>query len=144
MNAAQKKAMQYGTLINKTVQTIQEEQDILNPEFEKLRKALDRDQIDRIDSVEYTRIKADFSKGTKAYEDLLNKLQKAKAPARLMGTHISLVAAFKSYVEGCQKMTDSIKEDQSVDRQQFNESEKQQDEYMDKFSKLIQKLTQIV
>lgn len=143
MNAAQKKAMQYSNLINKTVQTIDEQQDTLNPEFETLRKHLDRDIIDRIDDVEYAKIRRDFDKGTKVYQDLLDKLQKGKAPARFMGTHISLVSAFKDYVDGCAKMTASIGEDKKVDRAMFNEAEKQQDEDMDKFSKQIQKLTQM-
>ncbi|APX72115.1 hypothetical protein M5C72_02940 [Companilactobacillus allii] len=143
MNAAQKKAMVYGNLINNTVQSIQDEQDKLNPEFETLRKALDRDQIERIDSVEYTKIMHDFKKGTDSYQDLLTKLQKAKAPARYMGTHMSLVAAFKKYVEGCTEMTESIGEDQKIDREKFNNAEKVQDENMDKFSKYMQKMTEI-
>lgn len=143
MNAAQKKAMQYGQLINKTVQTIQEEQDKLNPEFEKLRDALDRSKVEQIDDVEYTKIQKDFATGTKNYQDTLAKLEKGKAPARLMGTHISLVSAFKNYVAGCAKMTASIGDNKKAERHEFDEAEKVQDEYMDKFSKLIQKLTDL-
>lgn len=143
MNAAQKKAMQYGQLINNTVQSIQEEQDKLNPEYEKVRDALDRSKVDQIDDVEYTKIQKDFTTGTKNYQEVLAKLEKGKAPARLMGTHISLVSAFKKYVEGCGEMTSSIGDDKKVDRHVFDESEKKQDEYMDKFSKLIQKLTDL-
>ncbi len=143
MNAAQKKAMQYGNLINNTVNTIQEEQDKLNPEFEKLRGALDRSKVDSIDDVEYTKIQKDFATGTKNYQDTLAKLEKGKAPARLMGTHISLVSAFRKYVEGCANMTASIGDNKQVDRHEFNEAEKQQDDSMDKFSKLIQKLTDL-
>lgn len=143
MNAAQKKAMQYGQLINNTVQSIQEEQDKLNPEYEKVRDALDRSKVDQIDDVEYTKIQKDFTTGTKNYQEVLAKLEKGKAPARLMGTHISLVSAFKKYVEGCGEMTSSIGDDKKVDRHAFDESEKKQDEYMDKFSKLIQKLTDL-
>ncbi|APU72041.1 hypothetical protein LCR01_07000 [Companilactobacillus crustorum] len=143
MNAAQKRAMQYGQLINNTVQSIQEEQDKLNPEFEKLRDALDRSKVDKMDDVEYTKIQKDFQTGTKNYQETLAKLEKGKAPARLMGTHISLVSAFKNYVAGCADMTASIGDDKNVDRHQFDEAEKKQDEYMDKFSKLIQKLTNL-
>ncbi|WP_125762326.1 hypothetical protein [Companilactobacillus hulinensis] len=143
MNAAQKKAMVYGNLINGTVQSIQDEQDKLNPEFETLRKALDRDQVEKIDAVEYTKIMHDFKSGTENYQSLLAKLQKAKAPARYMGTHMSLVSAFKKYVEGCADMTDSINEDQTIDREKFNTAEKVQDENMDKFSKYMQKMTEI-
>lgn len=143
MNAAQKRAMQYGQLINNTVQSIQEEQDKLNPEFEKLRDALDRSKVDKMDDVEYTKIQKDFQTGTKNYQETLVKLEKGKAPARLMGTHISLVSAFKNYVAGCADMTASIGDDKNVDRHQFDEAEKKQDEYMDKFSKLIQKLTNL-
>lgn len=143
MNAAQKRAMQYGQLINNTVQSIQEEQDKLNPEFEKLRGALDRSKVDKMDDVEYTKIQKDFQTGTKNYQETLVKLEKGKAPARLMGTHISLVSAFKNYVAGCADMTASIGDNKKVDRHQFDEAEKKQDEYMDKFSKLIQKLTNL-
>jgi len=143
MNAAQKRAMQYGQLINNTVQSIQEEQDKLNPEYEKIREALDRSKVDKIDDVEYTKVQKDFAKGTKNYQEALAKLEKGKAPARLMGTHISLVSAFKKYVEGCGEMTASIGDGKKVDRQAFDEAEKKQDEYMDRFSKLILKLTDL-
>ncbi|CAJ1181364.1 hypothetical protein RF371_00165 [Companilactobacillus paralimentarius] len=143
MNAAQKRAMQYGNLINNTVNTIQEEQDKLNPEFEKIRGALDRSKVDQLDSVEYTRIQKNFADGTKKYQETLAKLEKGKAPARLMGTHITLVSAFRKYVEACAEMTESIGDDKNIDRHKFDESEKGQDEAMDKFSKLIQKLTNL-
>ncbi|CAJ1183575.1 hypothetical protein [Companilactobacillus nantensis] len=143
MNAAQKRAMQYGQLINNTVQSIQEEQDKLNPEYEKIREALDRSKVDKIDDVEYAKIQKDFATGTKNYQETLAKLEKGKAPARLMGTHISLVSSFKKYVEGCGEMTASIGADKTVERHAFDEAEKKQDEYMDKFSKLIQKLTDL-
>ncbi|KAE9565453.1 hypothetical protein FD33_GL001390 [Companilactobacillus paralimentarius DSM 13238 = JCM 10415] len=143
MNAAQKRAMQYGNLINNTVNTIQEEQDKLNPEFEKIRGALDRSKVDQLDSVEYTRIQKNFTDGTKKYQETLAKLEKGKAPARLMGTHITLVSAFRKYVEACAEMTESIGDDKNIDRHKFDESEKGQDEAMDKFSKLIQKLTNL-
>lgn len=143
MNAAQKKAMQYGQLINNTVQTVQEEQDKLNPEYEKIRDALDRSKVDKLDDVEYTKVQKDFTSGTKNYQAALANLEKGKAPARLMGTHISLVSAFKKYVEGCAEMTASIGDNKQVDRKAFDESEKKQDEYMDKFSKLIQRLTDL-
>ncbi|GEO47580.1 hypothetical protein [Companilactobacillus kimchii] len=143
MNAAQKRAMQYGNLINNTVNTIQEEQDKLNPEFEKIRGALDRSKVDQLDSVEYTKIQKNFADGTKKYQETLAKLEKGKAPARLMGTHITLVSAFRKYVEACADMTESIGDDKNIDRHKFDESEKGQDEAMDKFSKLIQKLTNL-
>ncbi|GEO58788.1 hypothetical protein [Companilactobacillus bobalius] len=143
MNAAQKRAMQYGNLINNTVNTIQEEQDKLNPEFEKIRGALDRSKVDQLDDVEYTKIQKNFADGTKKYQETLAKLEKGKAPARLMGTHITLVSAFRKYVEACADMTESIGDDKNIDRHKFDESEKGQDEAMDKFSKLIQKLTNL-
>lgn len=141
MNATQKRAMQYGQLINNTVETIQSEQDLLNPGYEKIREALDRSKVESLDDVEYTKIQKDFAKGTKSYQDTLAKLEKGKAPARLMGTHISIVSSFKKYVAGCEAMTASLGADKKIDRHAFDEAEKQQDEYMDKFSKLIQKLT---
>ncbi|WP_334332174.1 MULTISPECIES: hypothetical protein [unclassified Companilactobacillus] len=143
MNAAQKKAMQYGNLINNTVNTIQEEQDKLNPEFEKLRDALDRSKVEQLDSIEYEKIQKDFAAGTKKYQETLAKLDKGRAPARLMGTHITLVSAFRKYVEACGEMTDSIGDDKKIDRHKFDASEKEQDAAMDKFSKLIQKLTNL-
>lgn len=143
MNAAQKRAMQYGNLINNTVNTIQEEQDTLNPEFEKIRGALDRSKVDQLDTVEYTKIQKNFANGTKKYQKTLAKLEKGKAPARLMGTHITLVSAFRKYVEACAAMTESIGDDKNINRHKFDESEKDQDEAMDKFSKLIQKLTDL-
>lgn len=143
MNPAQRRAVQYSQVISKVVSTIEENQDLLNPEFEILRKALDRDQVDKVDPIRYKRYMHDFEKGTDDYQKLAAQLKKAKAPARLMGTHLSLVSTFNKYVDGCQMMSDSINEDQTIDRQKFDDAEKIQDENMDKFSKLMQKLTQL-
>lgn len=143
MNPAQKRAVQYSQLISRLVSTIEETQDLLNPEFEVLRKALDRDQVEKIDPIKYKRYLHDFEKGTDAYQKLAAQLKKGRAPARMMGTHLSLVSTFNKYVEGCQMMTDSLNEDQSIERQKFDDAEKIQDENMDKFSKLMQKITQL-
>lgn len=143
MTQAQKRAVQYSQLISRVVSTIQETQDLLNPEFEVLRKALDRDQVEKVDPVRYKRYKHDFEKGTEDYQKLATQLKKGKAPARMMGTHLSLVSTFSKYVDGCQMMSDSINDDQTIDRQKFDDAEKIQDENMDKFSKLMQKLTQM-
>ncbi|AKP68076.1 hypothetical protein [Companilactobacillus ginsenosidimutans] len=140
MNPAQKRAVQYSGLINRLVSTIQENQDLLNPEFEILRKALDRDQVDKVDPVRYKRYQHDFEKGAVDYKKLADQLKKGKAPARLMGIHLSLVSSFNKYVEGCEMMSESINDDQTIDRQKFDDAEKIQDENMDKFSKLMQKM----
>jgi hypothetical protein len=141
MNPAQKRAVQYSQLINRLVTTVQDNQDLLNPEFEILRKALDRDQVEKIDPVYYKRYMHDFQKGADDYKKLGDQLKKGKAPARLMGTHLSIVSTFNKYVEGCQMMAESMNEDQTIDRQKFDDAEKIQDENMDKFSKLMQKLS---
>lgn len=143
MNPAQKRAVQYSSLINRVVSTIQETQDLLNPEFEVLRKALDRDQVEKIDPIKYKRYMHDFQKGTDDYKKLLAQLKKGKAPARMMGTHLSIVSSFDKYVQGCEMMSESLNEDQSIERQKFDDAEKIQDENMDKFSKHMQKLTQL-
>lgn len=143
MNPAQKRAVQYSSLINRVVSTIQETQDLLNPEFEVLRKSLDRDQVEKIDPIKYKRYMHDFQKGTDDYKKLLAQLKKGKAPARMMGTHLSIVSSFDKYVHGCEMMSESLNEDQSIERQKFDDAEKIQDENMDKFSKYMQKLTQI-
>lgn len=143
MNPAQKRAVQYSQLINKVVSTIEETQDMLNPEFEILRKALDRDQVEKVDPVKYKRYLSDFKKGTADYQKLADQLKKGKAPAKMMGTHLSIVSTFRKYVDGCQMMTDSLNDDQTIDRQKFDDAEKIQDDNMDKFSKLMQRLTQV-
>lgn len=124
MNPAQKRAVQYSQLINRLVSTIQETQDLLNPEFEVLRKSLDRDQVEKIDPIRYKRYQHDFQKGTEDYKKLAAQLKKGKAPARLMGIHLSLVSTFNKYVEGCEMMTESINDDQTIERQKFDDAEK--------------------
>ncbi|WP_099974332.1 hypothetical protein [Lactobacillus terrae] len=142
MNQAQLKAMKYGQAINDAIAVIEKQQDILNPEFEVIKKEVEAGTLAEMDEIEYEKIRKDFSAGTKEYKTVLQNLEDAKAPARMMGTHMSLVNSFRSYVEGCTEMTKSLGKGRKVNKKKFGESEATQDKYMDKFSYQIQKLTQ--
>ncbi|AQW21754.1 hypothetical protein PL11_007425 [Lentilactobacillus curieae] len=108
----------------------------LNADFETLRKAVDNDSVSEISVAELTRIKDHFQSGTDKYQENVNKLQNASVPVRILGRHKTMVAAYHDYADACQSMTDSIDADnQQIDTDKFNQSEKDQENFIDKFSK---------
>ncbi|WP_283678005.1 hypothetical protein [Lentilactobacillus sp. Marseille-Q4993] len=108
----------------------------LNDDFETLRKAVDADNVSDISTEELTRIRDHFQSGTDKYKDRVNQLQQVSVPVRILGRHKTMVSAYTDYANACQAMTDSIKpEESTVDADAFNQSEKDQEASIDRFSK---------
>lgn len=144
MNKTQQRAMRYAQLINGMIQNLEDNQNDLNGDYERLKQALDEDKVTEISAEDYWAIQEHFQKGTNSYKDQLTKLQKGQAPAKLMGTHHLLLDAYESFVDGCQDMVDSMLDDRTIDREKFDAAEQVQDLATDKIGKYIQKITQLI
>lgn len=144
MNKAQQKLVRYGNLIAAVVRGMEAEQEALNPKFEQLRTAIDEDKLADINADDYAATKSAFAEGTATYQQQLDSLTTADAPARLMGNHKLLVAAYTDFVAGCQAMTDSLGKDKaSLDVAAFNAAEQAQDAATEQIMKHLQRVSQL-
>jgi len=144
MNKNQLKIMHYGNLINSVITDTESTQESLNPEFEALRKAIDDKTVADMAPDAYQKTKADFVAGTAHYQELLDKLQTAQVPARLLGNHKLMASSYARFVAACEQMTQSLGDDQTIDQAQFNEAEATQDEETEKITKYLQKISVLV
>ena len=132
----QRDVQTYAKVISDIIDFTGQNGEDLNADFETLRKAVDDDSVASIGEEELTRIKNHFQSGTDKYQDGVNKLENAPVPVKLLGRHKTMVNAYKEYADACQQMTDSIDLDnQQINQDQFNQSEKDQEDFIDKFSK---------
>ncbi|KRM78576.1 hypothetical protein FC84_GL000835 [Lapidilactobacillus dextrinicus DSM 20335] len=139
-NKLQQKAMRYGTTINQVIEQTEKMQETLDPMFKELKEKMVDQELDDLALDRYNEIRQGFAAGTQTYTELLRQLNQAQAPARLMGNHHSLVNAFSDFVKGCQAMTDSLHEDQTIDEGQFAQAEKDQDDATERLSKYLTKI----
>ncbi|WP_056946251.1 hypothetical protein [Secundilactobacillus odoratitofui] len=113
----------------------------MNPDFEKLRQAIDKGQVSELGTDTLTEIKTTFQTGTDTYTENVNRLQQASVPVRILGRHKQLVGAYRNYAEACQAMVDAIDpEGQSVNVDAFNDSEHEQENMMEKITATTQRI----
>ncbi|GAY72589.1 hypothetical protein [Lentilactobacillus kosonis] len=132
----QRDVQTYAKVISDVIDFTGQNGEDLNADFETLRKAVDDNAVANIGEEELTRIKDHFQSGTDKYQDSVNKLENAPVPVKLLGRHKTMVTAYRSYADACQQMTDSIDPaNQQINEVAFNQSEKDQENFIDKFSK---------
>lgn len=142
MNKAQQKLQHYARLISSVMDATEGQQDTLGPLFDRLRKAIDDDQLASVSDEDYAATREAFAAGTAVYETQLTALQQATAPARMMGNHQLLTAAYADFVAGCQAMTASLGDGKAaLDQSQFDAAEKAQDEATEKLMKRLQRVS---
>lgn len=139
MTKAQQKILRYARIIDDLIANTQQTQADLNPLFETLKANINNNKAN-INATDYVKTLTAFKKGTTTYQLQLDKLTNAEAPARFLGVHHSLVTAYQNYVNGCQKMIDSMHDDQTIDEKQFFDAETQQNQANLKITHYLQKL----
>lgn len=139
MTKEQQKMMRYAHVIDDLIANTQKIQAELNPLFEELKKNI-KDNKANLANDTYEKTLNAFKQGTADYQLQLDKLANAVVPARFLGAHHSLVAAYRDYVAGCQKMVDSMHDDATIDEQQFFAAETQQNNANLKITRYLQKL----
>ncbi|MDH6365743.1 hypothetical protein M2139_002763 [Enterococcus sp. PF1-24] len=113
----------------------------MHPGYEKIRKAIDDNDLKSISADELSEIAKLFKEGTKSYQLLLNRISKLRAPAKVMGIHKKFEKAYINYVAGCEEMISSIEAADGVDQELFNASEQKQDEASDIIMFTIEKMS---
>ncbi|MFC6180264.1 hypothetical protein [Lactiplantibacillus daowaiensis] len=135
----------YMPVLTKVIETTEKMGEQMNPSFEKIRQAIDDDAVAKMVPAEFNDIQMEFTDGTEQYQTNLANLKKAPVPARLIGKHRNLIAAYETYVEACAAMTASLNiEDTTVDVAAFNQAEKDQETAMDHVSTDVQRIMAMV
>ncbi|WP_261810956.1 hypothetical protein [Levilactobacillus humaensis] len=131
----------YIRVLSQVLQETEDGGEAMNGDFETVRHALDNQTVGELSQVDLQKIADNFQRGTDAYEAKLNQLQQASVPVRILGKHKSLVAAYRTYTDACQAMTDSLDvEHQAVDQAAFDAAEATQENAMEKVTAATQRI----
>jgi len=135
----------YMPVLSKVIESTEKMGEELNPSFEKLRKAVDDEAVAKMVPAEFNDIQMSFADGTEQYQKNAELLKKASVPARLIGRHRNLLAAYEAYAAACAAMTASLNiADQRVDVDAFNQAEKDQETEMAHVSNDVQRIMSMV
>ena len=144
MNKNQQKMVHFSNVMQQVMGGTEAEQDLLNPKFTALRKAIDAGTIADFDSQEYGATKQLFEDGTEKYGELLTTLANTTPPARFIGTHKLLISAYRDFGAGCPALTDSLKDSPAqLDQAAFDAAEKAQDAATERIMTQLSKITRI-
>lgn len=133
----------YVQKINQLVQDTEAVGEKMHPKYMIIREAIDQSELAKLDANTVDEIIQTFEVGTKEYEQMLNKLNGLRPPARILGLHKRLYAAYRNYVAGCQAMITSLQQT-PIDVEGFNVAEKQQDEATDTIGSAIQRMMMLL
>lgn len=135
----------YMPVLSRVIESTEKMGEQLNPSFEKLRQAIDADAVAKMVPAEFNDIQMEFSDGTEEYQKNLAQLKKVGVPARLIGRHRNLVAAYEAYANACAAMTASMNvDDQTIDVPAFDQAEKDQEAEMGRVSNDVQRIMSTV
>ena len=135
----------YMPVLSKVIESTEKMGEELNPSFEKLRQAIDNDAVAKMVPAEFNDIQMEFSDGTEQYQQNLAQLKKVAVPARLMGRHRNLLAAYEAYTNACAAMTASMNiDDQTIDVAASNQAETDQETEMGRVSNNVQRIMNTV
>ncbi|MFD1393415.1 hypothetical protein ACFQ3L_07495 [Lacticaseibacillus jixianensis] len=144
MNKNQQKMVHFSNVMQQVMNGTEAEQERLNPQFTALRAAIDAGTSASFDAATYAQTKQQFEAGTNHYAALLETLAAPSAPARFIGAHKLLVAAYRDFVAACQAMTESLHDAPgSLDVSAFNAAEKAQDAATERMMVQLSKITRL-
>ncbi|QIL51062.1 hypothetical protein G7084_07010 [Weissella coleopterorum] len=136
---------EYVMQLSQLVQTTEESGTNVAEYFEKIRAALDQEQVDAMPKAEFAEISVEFDDVVEIYQQVAQDLDRMKAPVRLIGVHGAMQKTFRAYYEATVVMAKSLDvNNQQVDVVAFDQSEKDQDQLMEEFMKQVRRAFQMV
>lgn len=136
---------EYAMKLSQLVQATEESGSNVAEYFEKIRTAIDEDQVAAMPKAEFAEISAEFDDVVEVYKKAAADLDQMKAPVRLIGVHGSMQKTFRAYYEATVVMADALDvNNQKVDVTAFNQSEQDQDQFMEEFMKQVRRAFQMV
>lgn len=133
----------YVQTINDIVQDTEQIGETMNPDYEVIRQAIDEEKLSELTPEKMAGTIESFQEGTAKYKAMLKKIGTLRPPAKVMGIHKKFERSYQKYVAGCEEMILSLQED-AIDTELFNASEKKQDEATDEISFAIQRMTKLL
>ncbi len=115
----------------------------MNPNYEKIRAAIDDEKINELSAEEIKETAELFTEGTEKYKEMLQQISRLRPPAKVMGIHKKFERSYMKYVAGCEEMIASLNAE-VVDVAAFDASEQKQDEATDEISFSIQRMTNLL
>lgn len=126
--------------INHIVKNTETVGEMLHPQYEVIRQAIDGDTLSEVSEETLAQTIASFESGTEKYKAMLEQVRALRPPAQVLGVHKKFENSYLSYVAGCEEMTASLA-DGKVDAEAFTAAEEKQDKATDGISFSIQKMT---
>ncbi|MDR3191000.1 MAG: hypothetical protein LBT80_07335 [Lactobacillaceae bacterium] len=131
----------YAVKLSQIIQDTENAGEGVAPYFEKLRDAIDADQVAALPKTEFEEISAEFDDVVEVYKNAVADIKNLKAPVRLIGVHGNLVNTFTAYYEATDAMAKSLNvAEQSIDMTAFEKSEHDQDTLMEEFLKQVRRV----
>lgn len=125
--------------INQIITDTEEVGGEMNPYYKEIRQALDDNQ--EVTAETLAKVHTQFEAGVEKYDQFFAKLEKLRVPAKLMGLHKQLVAAYRSYFAACHDMVEAVNPEKGLNKEQFEQSEQDQDTYSTKITTVIGRMT---
>lgn len=110
------------------------------PYYDQLKNAIENNTLIEMPKSEFDEIKREFTRAVASHKEVLDVMKRMDVPVRFTGMHEVMVKYYQDYVESTEKMADSVNEGQTVNFKNFNEADKEQDEYIEKFSLQLKKI----
>lgn len=135
----------YAQVIDALISTTERLTGELNGDYELLKNALTTDTTADISNDQWTSIKANFDQGVASYQASLATVKAVRPPAKALGIHHLLLAAYADYVAGCAQMAASVDATaHTINAAAFTAAEKQQDDSSLALNKQIARIAQIL
>ena len=118
----------YVQTINDIVKTTEDIGEVMNPYYEEVRQAIDKNKVN----------------GTEKYELMLKKVGTLKPTPQVLGIHKKFQHAYTEYVAGCNEMILATDPETGIDADLFNASEEKQDQATDELTFAITRMSNIL
>ncbi|HAP3930382.1 TPA: hypothetical protein IUU18_000764 [Enterococcus faecalis] len=134
----------YVQTINDIVKTTEDIGEVMNPYYEEVRQAIDKNKVNDLTAERIAKIQAKFKEGTEKYELMLKKVGTLKPTPQVLGIHKKFQHAYTEYVAGCNEMILATDPETGIDADLFNASEEKQDQATDELTFAITRMSNIL
>jgi len=134
----------YVQTINDIVKTTEDIGEVMNPYYEEVRQAIDKNKVNDLTAERIAEIQAKFKEGTEKYELMLKKVGTLKPTPQVLGIHKKFQHAYTEYVAGCNEMILATDSETGIDADLFNASEEKQDQATDELTFAITRMSNIL
>ncbi|CAM4001141.1 hypothetical protein [Catellicoccus marimammalium] len=124
--------------INDLITNTEEVGSKMHPYYEEIRTALDENKEISVETL--AKVHTIFEEGVEQYQEYCKQVDSWKVPVKLMGLHTKLAKAYHHYVDACEAMLNSVNPDEGLNKEAFNQSEQEQDQYSQEVSAIVARM----